>query len=61
MFANTILIAEIARQRQSEIQARAERRHRLFRGPMTGPVASRTITTLLSQSGCTSPSEARVA
>jgi hypothetical protein len=60
MFANTTLIAEIARQRQSEIQARAERRHRLFRGPMTGPVASRTIT-LPSLAARTSPSEARLA
>jgi hypothetical protein len=60
MFANTILIAEIARQRQSEIQARSERRHRLFRGAMTGPVASRTIA-LPSLTARTSPSEARVA
>ncbi|MDP1877294.1 MAG: hypothetical protein Q8M17_07050 [Actinomycetota bacterium] len=61
MFANTILIAEIARQRQSEILVRAERRHRLFRGPMTGPVARGTAASLPSRPARTSPSEARVA
>ena len=62
MFSNTFLIAEIARQRRSEIQVRAERRHRLYRGSMTAPVVgSGTAIKLPTTSARTSPSESHVA
>ena len=62
MFSNTFLIAEIARQRRSEIQVRAERRHSLYRAPKPGPAAgSGTTIELPTTSARTSPSETHVA
>ena len=56
MFSNTFLIAEIARQRRSEIQVRAERPHRLYRSPKPGPVAGSGTTIKLPTTSARTPS-----
>lgn len=62
MLTNFHLITEISRQRQSDMLARAERRHRLFRRPMTsGHPTLCAVVDLPAQRVHSSPGESLVA
>ncbi|MDO8364173.1 MAG: hypothetical protein Q7V88_14865 [Actinomycetota bacterium] len=62
MITNFQLVSEITRQRQSDMLARAERRHRLFRRPMTSGTPSHcAVIDLPVQRVHSSPGESLVA